>query len=101
MNSVDFTYKSDVKGSEHVIDHLVVTDNFFQRVCAYQSLHEIDNFSDHCPAFFLTLNLDIVEPASASASQCIPPKLSWVKANDEQISGYQVHARDLLGQIES
>ena len=99
VNSVDFAYKGDVTGSEHTLDHFLVTHNLSNMVEGCTSVHDVDSFSDHCPVL-LTLNVGFrYNPETVPGSR-FSPKLSWARANDEHKERYRALIQESLAEIE-
>ena len=48
LSDVDFIFTSEIRHDRSIIDHFLMTENLFNTICMYTSLHEGDNLSDHC-----------------------------------------------------
>ena len=49
MQNINYTFESKINGNVSTIDHFMVSDNMFDYVYNYHSIHEGDNCSDHSP----------------------------------------------------
>ena len=93
VNSVDYTYLSQINCSRSLIDHFFVSYNLFSQLRSYSVLHEGDNLSDHsavCMKISLSqLNYPYLNSDDRSKSHSI----SWEKASDYDICMYQNKAK--------
>ena len=48
-SEVQFTSENKANGSRSIIDHFLLSDVLVNNVLHYTSLHDYNNFSDHCP----------------------------------------------------
>ena len=94
---VDYTYLSKMNNERSVIDHFLLTDNLFNTILVYMSIHEGDNLSDHS-ALQLVLQLPIqysVEQPNVGHTK----RVQWHKANNDHIMQYKRCLDELLDNI--
>ena len=47
LSNAKYTYMSKINGDNSYLDHFLVTNNLFNTIVDYRSLHDVDNLSDH------------------------------------------------------
>jgi len=84
---IDYTYNFSMQRFS-ILDHFIVSGTLFDKCVAGVSvLHDVDNLSDH-DAIVLRLNIDV--HSVALADRVFTPRVSWVKASDNDILNYRV-----------
>ena len=72
LSEVDYTYRSKINDECSTLNHFIMTENIFNLVNKYNSVHEGDNLSDHSA---LQLHLDI--PIAEQRQQSIFWHIIW------------------------
>jgi len=86
LYDIDYTYNFSMKRF-NILDHFIVSDTLFNTCLAGVSVfHDVDNLSDHDP-IVLRLNIDV--KSIALVERVFTPRVSWVKASDDDISNYR------------
>lgn len=99
-SNVSYTYESKINGEKSILDHFLMCENLFPSVCKYESLHDGDNLSDHCP-ISMTLDLDAQRFDQADDTGGLRARnLNWNKAIDNDIRSYQTCLDSYLNSIE-
>jgi hypothetical protein len=94
--TIDYTYQFDL-GRFSVLDHFITSSTLFDIAVLSASVwHDGDNLSDHHPIFF---SLDIDIPMLRSADKIYREKISWQKANDDNLSYYKQTLSELLASV--
>jgi hypothetical protein len=94
---VNYTYESKVTGDRSTLDHFLVTENLYQYITNYQSIHAGDNLSDHS---VLSMSLDIPITHYMEETKNLSGKVSWQKASNHDICNYQETLDSLLSSID-
>ena len=71
-----FTYESMVNENWSITDHFLVSDNLFNAINRYHTLHEGDNVSDHPP---VCMSLYIKKPTETSTAKITQANLFGIK----------------------
>ena len=95
-SNVSYTYENVVTGSQSIIDHFLISDQLSQCVLKYESIHEGDNLSDHCP---LVLELNVLVDYDVPRPRCYVRKPNWKTATDVDILAYKGRLHSLLENI--
>ena len=59
-SAVEFTFERKTNGSRSIIDHFMFDMGLMNNVTNYESQHDHDNFSDHCPVI-MQINIPVVQ----------------------------------------
>ena len=96
-SSVDYTYNFCMTRFS-VLDHFIVPVHVFDScIQSVESVHEVDNLSDHSP---LQMQLNVAVTCFASTSQKpTVKKPAWQKANDKHLAHYKSVLMDHLSRI--
>ena len=92
MSNVTYTHESF-----STIDHFIVTPNLADYIVKYESLHTVQNPSDHSP-LLLEMNLDI--EYLITKNRINSPSISWSKCNEDHVDSYQVEIDKQIDLIE-
>ena len=79
------------------IDHFIVTPNLADYITNYESLHTVQNPSDHSP-LLLQMNLDI--KYLTTKFRINSPSISWSKSTKDQLYRYQMEIDKQIDLIE-
>ena len=93
---VNFTYESKISGNRSTIDHFILSENLFDMISVYESIHDGDNLSDHC-ALNVTLNIPVVY--SDELTKCKTAQIDWKNAKQQNILDYKEELDDNLSRI--
>ena len=94
-SDISYTCESKVYGTRSINDHFFVSENIFNSINKYCSVHDGDNCSDHSPVV-LSLSLS-VEYSNDSTGNCSPSiSVDWEKITDEHINNYKLMLDELL-----
>ena len=97
LSDVDFTFMSKISHDRSIIDHFLMTENLFNTICMYRSLHEGDNLSDHS-----VLQMQLQLPVEYSSEQDVvirhvSPQCH--KADTRQLLQYKMCLDELLERV--
>ena len=92
-SAVKFTFESKANGSRSIIDHFMFDMGLMSNVTKYESQHDHDNFSDHCPVI-MQINIPVVqfEVEKLSTSN----HLLWHQPNKFPLNNYKSMLDSLL-----
>lgn len=90
--NVPFTFKP----SRSTIDHFVISDSLWYSLEMYESLFDVDCFSDHVPVR-LQLKIDINYHAESIIAR--KPTIAWYKCTQQHINMYQDELNKHLSEI--
>jgi exonuclease III len=83
--NIDYTYNFNMSRFS-VIDHFILSGTLYDEcISSLSVLHEADNMSDHDPLF---MELKIDAKFITQSSRIFTPRVSWVKASDEDVNNY-------------
>ncbi len=86
-NSVDFSYESNIDGSQSLIDHFIMSRSLSTSVNCAKVIHMGNNLSDHSIiSMSLSVNVDYVSESTVGSSQKI---IQWDKAGANDILNYK------------
>lgn len=86
-SNVKYTFEGKGNGVKSIIDHFVISNELLSNVHEYNSVHEGDNCSDHCP---IILKLDIpVCYSKVNDHKTENKRLDWSKLSDDDICNYK------------
>lgn len=84
--SVDYTYNFNMSRFS-VLDHFILSGTLYDEgVLSASVLHEVNNLSDHDP-LFLCFKFDV--NFIALRNRIFTPRVSWVKASDNDLNNYR------------
>ena len=98
-SSVDFTYHNEASGSRSILDHFIVSENFFSSIAAYSCAHDGDNLSDHSPVFLeLSVNTAYMSQISDTRAHA-GSRPSWQRASADHIAAYRRRLEEFLNSV--
>ena len=86
MSDVDYTYLSKINNVRSIVDHFLLTDNLFNTILTYKSIHG-DNLADHS-----VLQLRLQLPMEYSNSLPIVERreqVRWHNISNDQLERYK------------
>lgn len=95
---IEYTHESKINGARSHIDHFIISENLFNRICDYYVKHEGDNMSDHFP-----VTLIVNTPAEYETRTQEPESITrcdWEKATPEQVRCYKDNLDNNLSEID-
>ena len=93
---VDYTYESNINNSNSIIDHFIVSDNLYMGIEEYESVHDGDNLSDHCP---LLLKMNMSVNHGQSQERRYTRRFAWNKATPTEIKLYKETMAEMLKDV--
>ena len=85
-STIDYTFCSKATGARSLIDHFVVSENFTSNINSYESLDNVDNFSDHI-AIRCVFN-DLITYGSDNSDDDFT-KVAWSRASHADLELYK------------
>jgi hypothetical protein len=96
-SDVTYTYESKANGERSTIDHFLVSENLYDNVSTYHSIHEGDNFSDHSPLLLNLSGIDVKQDGEEHVDG--RSRVLWSKATEDENLNYKTCLDRLLQNI--
>ena len=95
--NVKYTYENESTCAESILDHFIISENLYETILEYRSVHDGHNLSDHAP-IMIKLDINMVK-LTDKVPRCYGKRPQWNLANEADIGHYKTVLHDMLAKI--